>query len=225
MTVTPIPLDLTAPGAARALVAELDERGIEIRTLVNNAGVGTYGPFAGEDLDRITTEITLNVLALTQVTRLLWPQLLAAGNGVLINVASTAAYQPAPYIAVYAATKAYVRSFGEALWYEARGTGTRVLTLAPGPARTEFFEAAGSDAFVVGQELGIGQVIDIALRALDRRVPPLSVVTGWRNAFAARLAAFVPRRALVMIAGRAMRPGPEAPTEPVDEAPSATGQP
>lgn len=208
VTVTVLPCDLTAPDAAKDLVADLDARGIEVEVLVNNAGAGTYGPFAGEDLDQVTREVTLNVTALTQLTLLLWPRLLASGRGVLVDVASTAGFQPLPYIAVYAATKAYVRALTQALWFEARGTGTTVLAVAPGPTRTEFFDAAGSDGFEVGQVLTVEQVVRATMRALDRRNPPLEVVVGWRNALAARLPRLLPQRAVVGSVGRMTAPKP-----------------
>lgn len=204
--VTVLPCDLTAPDAARDLVTELDARGIAVEVLVNNAGAGTYGPFEGEDLERITREVTLNVTALTQLTLLLWPRLLASGRGVLVDVTSTAAFQPLPYIAVYAATKAYARSLTQALWFEARGTGTRVLAVAPGPTRTEFFDAAGSDGFAVGQVLTVDQVVRATMRALDRRRPPLEVVVGWRNALSARLPRLLPQRVVVATVGRMTAP-------------------
>jgi short-subunit dehydrogenase len=206
--VTVLPCDLTAPDAARSLVAELDARGLDVEVLVNNAGAGTYGPFAGEDLDRVTREITLNVTAVTQLTLLLWPRLLASGRGVLVDVTSTAGYQPLPYIAVYAATKAYARALTQALWFEARGTGTTVLAVAPGPTRTEFFDAAGSDGFAVGQILTVDQVVRATMRALDRRRPPLEVVVGWRNALSARLPRLLPQRAVVSTVGRMTAPRP-----------------
>ncbi|MEN1975774.1 SDR family NAD(P)-dependent oxidoreductase [Cellulomonas sp. P4] len=199
---TVLPVDLADPGGPAELVAGMRERGLRADALVNSAGFGTYGPFAGEDPARIAAEVQLNVAALTVLSRLLLPDLVAAPAGVLVNVASTAAYQPGPSFAVYAATKAYVRSLTEAIWQEHRGTPLRVLSLAPGPTETEFFEVAGSDRFRIGQVLTVPQVVDVAFRALDRRDPPPSVVAGRRNAVTAALAGALPRRLVLRVAGR-----------------------
>ncbi|WP_449386236.1 SDR family NAD(P)-dependent oxidoreductase [Cellulomonas soli] len=197
-----VPLDLTDADAAARLLARVDELGLDVRALVNNAGFGTYGAFAEADPARIAQEISLNVTAVTLLSRLFLPGLLAAGDGILVNVASTAAYQPGPYLAVYAATKAYVRSLTEALWQETRGTGLTVLALAPGPTQTEFFEAAGSEKFKVGQMLPVPEVVDVAFRALDRRNTPPSVVAGYRNRVTAVAAGLLPRRLTLAVAGR-----------------------
>ncbi len=206
VSVRVVPLDLTAPTAAATLLETLGAAGVSVDVLVNNAGFGTYGPFADEDLDRIVAETQLNVTAVTALSRAFFPQLLAAGNGLLVNVSSTAAYQPIPHIAVYAATKAYVRSLTEALWYEARGTGLRVIALAPGPTHTEFFEAAGSDKFAIGQVLAVPDVVGAVFRALERRNPPPSVVAGVRNKVTAVAGRFVPRRVLIGASGRLAAP-------------------
>lgn len=199
---TVLPADLTDPGAPAALAAEIRARDIRVDALVNSAGFGTYGPFAGEDPARVAEEVQVNVAALTLLTRLLLPALVASPRGVLVNVASTAAYQPGPSFAVYAATKAYVRSLTEAIWQEYRGTPLRVLCLSPGPAETEFFDVAGSDRFRIGQVLTVPQIVDIAFRALDRRTPPPSVVAGWRNAVTAAVVGALPRRLVLRVAGR-----------------------
>jgi short-subunit dehydrogenase len=197
-----LPADLTDPGAPAALVAELESRGLLVDALVNSAGFATYGPFADEDLERVVAQMQVNVAALTLLSRLLLPDLVASRRGVLVNVASTAAYQPGPSFAVYAATKAYVRSLTEAIWQEHRGTRLRVLALAPGPAETEFFAVAGSDRFRVGQVLSVPEIVDVAFRALDRRNPPPSVVAGLRNRVTAVAAGLVPRRVVLGVAGR-----------------------
>ncbi len=199
---TVLPTDLADPTGPARLVEDLHARGIRVDVLVNNAGFGTYGPFEGEDPARIADEVQVNVAALTLLSRLLMPDLLAAPRGVLLNVTSTAAYQPGPSLAVYAATKAYVRSLTEALWQEHRGSRLRVLALAPGPTDTEFFEAAGSDKFKVGQMLSVFEVVDVAMRALDRRDPPPSVVAGLQNRLASVAAGLVPRRLALSVVGR-----------------------
>jgi short-subunit dehydrogenase len=142
---TAIPLDLSLPAAGRTLAQEVDRRGLAVTSLVNNAGFGTFGPFHAEDPERLREEIGVDVASVVDVSRAFIERLRAAGTGVLINVASLAAYGPIPNMAVYAATKAFVLSFTEALWQESLGTGLRVIALSPGATRTEFFEVVGTD--------------------------------------------------------------------------------
>ena len=200
--VTVVPQDLTQPGAARAIVTALAERGLSADGLVNSAGFGTAGPFLEEDPDRIADEIAVNIGALTALTRLLLPQLIASRGGVVINIFSNAAYQPLPNLAVYAATKAYVTSLTEAIWKETRGTRLKVLALAPGPTETEFFDVAGSDDFKVGRAVGADRVVDEALALLRRRNPPPSHIVGGGNRVQAVSARMVPRRLVLAIASR-----------------------
>ncbi|MGV9913641.1 SDR family NAD(P)-dependent oxidoreductase [Streptomyces tendae] len=120
---TAVQLDLSEPGAGRRLAADLAGRGIRVDGLVNNAGFGTNGAFHREDPDRLTDEINVDVANLVDLTRAFIEPLRDSGRGVLVNVASAAAYAPSPGMAVYAACKAFVLSFTEALWYESRGTG------------------------------------------------------------------------------------------------------
>lgn len=194
--------DLSLPGAAQALFDRLSDRGVRVDALINSAGFGTAGPFAAEDLDRVTDEVQVNVLALTQLTLLLLPQLLHSPAGLLLNVSSTAAYQPLPNIAVYAATKAYVTALTEAIWQESRGTSLQVLALAPGPTETEFFAAAGSDRFKVGPTLTANEVVDAAFAALARRNSPPSLVVGARNRATAIFARLAPSRLALLVSAR-----------------------
>ncbi len=134
-----IELDLARVDAADQLLALLKD--IDIETLINNAGVGMGGEFFSEDVNKLESMIHLNILTLTKLTRYLLPKLEAL-RGNIINVASTAAFQPLPYMTVYAATKAYVLSFSEALHSELKDRGVYVLALCPGPTKTGFFDAA-----------------------------------------------------------------------------------
>lgn len=199
---TVLPADLADPAAPAELVAAIQARGLLVDALVNSAGFGTYGRFADGDPARIAAEVQVNVGALTQLSRLLLPDLAASRRGILVNVASTAAYQPGPAFAVYAATKAYVRALTEAIWQEHRGSRLRVLALAPGPAETEFFDVAGSDRFRAGQVVPVPQIVATAFRALDRRNPPPSVVPGLRNRLTAALVGVLPRRLVLAAVGR-----------------------
>lgn len=201
ITATAVPFDLTEPGAGEALAKEVAWRGITVTSLVNNAGFGTHAPFREEDPARVQREIGLNVASLVDVTRAFIDQL----TGVLVNVASSLGYQPWPNAAVYGATKAFVLSFTEALWQESRGTGLRVLALSPGPTRTEFFDTAGSDMARGVRLQTPSQVVTTALRTLDRRNPPPSVVSGTFNWVMTLTSRFTTRRANVLAFGAVTR--------------------
>lgn len=140
-----LPADLSEPGAARAVADDLNGRDLPVDVLVNNAGFGDLGRFVGTDDERQVDMIGVNVTSLTHLTRLLLPGMLERRRGGVLNVGSTAGFQPGPNMAVYYATKAYVLSFSEALAHELRGTGVTVTCLAPGPTKTEFAERAGMD--------------------------------------------------------------------------------
>lgn len=210
---TAIPLDLSEPGAGRLLAADLDRRGISVDGLVNNAGFGTDGPFHEEAPDRLTDEINVDVANLVDLTRAFIEPLRASGRGILVNVASMAAYTPVPAMAVYAACKAFVLSFTEALWYESRGTGLRVLSLAPGLTRTEFFDGLDGGAYQ-GTYQTPEQVVATAMRALDRGRRP-SVQSGRLNALVVKLSRFSTRRRAVLLSGRISARSSGAATAPL----------
>src|SRR6185369_8561371 len=130
---TPIPADLGVPGGGESLAGEIAGRGLAVDALVNNAGYGIAGAFDGSDLASQLGMIDLNDRALVELTHIYWPRMLASGRGGVLNVASTASFQPGPLMATYYASKAFVLSFSEALWKEARGTGVHVSCLCPGP--------------------------------------------------------------------------------------------
>ncbi len=198
--VTVIPMDLSAPAAGSRLKAETDRLGLRVTGLINNAGFGTHGPFQDEDPARLRDEIAVNIAALVDLTRAYVGDLRAADSGVLVNLASLAAYQPIPKMAVYAASKAFVLNFTEALWYEARGTGLRVTCLSPGATSTEFFDVLGSEADGGTPRQTAADVVTTALRALDRRTPPPSVVSGRLNRLLASGSRLLPRRAALLAA-------------------------
>lgn len=199
---TAIPLDLSLPGAGRTLAEEVHRRGLAVTSLVNNAGFGTFGPFHAEDPERLREEINVDAANVVDISRAFIERLRAAGTGVLINVASLAAYGPIPNMAVYGATKAFVLSFTEALWRESLGTGLRVIALSPGATLTEFNDVVGTEeatrraaTFQTPQ-----QVVQTALRALDRRTPP-SVVSGGLNRLMTNAGRVLTRRRAVLVAG------------------------
>jgi short-subunit dehydrogenase len=137
-----VPVDLSVPSGPAQLLSALETKAIEIDVLINNAGFGTFGPFADSVLEDELSQIQLNVLSLTHLTRALLPGMIRRGRGRVLNVASTAAFQPGPMMAVYYASKAYVLSFSEALTLELRGSGVTVTCLCPGPTMTGFMVRA-----------------------------------------------------------------------------------
>lgn len=186
-----VEMDLAADHPGQALAARVDRLGLHVTSLINNAGFATFGPFHQADPERLRREIAVDVTAVADISRAFIDQLRTAGNGVLVNVASMAAYQPNPRMALYGATKAFVLSLTEALWEESRGTGLRVLALSPGATRTEFFDVVGTTQAAGGTRLASPvDVVRTALTALDRRNPPPSVIAGRMN----RVTAFVARR-------------------------------
>ncbi|WP_022892207.1 SDR family NAD(P)-dependent oxidoreductase [Agromyces subbeticus] len=204
VAVHPISLDLAAAGAVGTLAAFVRDRGLTIDSLVNNAGFGMHGPLVDADPARIDEQVRLNVGALVSLTREFLPAMTASGRGILVNVASTAAFQPVPTMAVYGATKAFVLSFTEAVAFETRDSGLRVTTLCPGATRTEFFEVVGTEEARVGRYQTPAQAIATAMRALDARRTPASVVSGAGNAATAVFARIMPRSIVVPMTARIM---------------------
>ncbi len=202
-----IAMDLSVDGCGELLAAEVDRRGIAVSSVINNAGFGTYGRFHEEDPQRLRQEVGLDVTAVVDISRAFIGPLRRRGEGVLVNLASTAAYQPVPYMAVYGATKAFVLSFTEALWHESRGTGLRVMALSPGATRTEFFDVVGTEDAASGTRMQTSEeVVRTALKALDRRNPPPSVVSGAMNRIMTLSGRFASRRTVVRIVGRMISP-------------------
>ena len=201
-----IAADLSQPSAAASLFAETERRGLVVDLLINNAGFAKVGDFAKLPCDVQADMIRLNVNTLAELTRLYLPGMCQRRRGGVINVASNAAFQPVPYMAVYAATKAFVLSFSEAVAEEVAADGVTVLALCPGATATDFWTIAGAwedrrDAMQTAEE-----VVTVALRALERH--KASVVVGFQN----RLVAFVssrlgPRRLVARIAGRMLSAG------------------
>jgi short-subunit dehydrogenase len=194
--VTVIEADLSQPGAAAALAADIARRDLAIDVLINNAGLGAVGRFDRNDPGRIGEMLQVNIVALTELTRLLLPGMIARGYGRIMLVASVAGFQPGPRMAAYFASKAYVLSLGEALAYELRRTGVTVTTLCPGATATRFFEVAGANRAFMAKRLGrmmaADKVARLGYRGLmaGRRI----VVTGTLNRLLAIGGRFGPRR-------------------------------
>src|SRR3954454_3939709 len=135
--------DLARPESPEELFRELETAGVTVDVLINNAGFATFGPFVAADLHAELEELQLNVVTLTHLTKKLLPAMVARKRGGVLNVASTAAFQPGPFMAIYYATKAYVLSFSEALAAELEGQGVTISVLCPGPTETGFTARAG----------------------------------------------------------------------------------
>jgi hypothetical protein len=201
-----LPADLSRAGAAARLHAHVRTLGLEIDVLVNNAGFGFYGPFESESPEHLADQIQVNVVALAELTRLFVPSLLAR-RGAVLNLASTVAFQPAPFMSVYGATKSFVLSFSEALWAEYRTRGLHVAAVCPGPVETPFIDAMGGavrSTPVFSAPLTVDAVVRSCLVALDARKP--TSVVGWRNRMLAQSARLAPRALLARLSGRLLAP-------------------
>ena len=196
-------LDLMKPGAAAELLEETKRRELVIDMLVNNAGFGSMGDFVRLDLARELEMIDLNIKALIDLTHRFLGPMRDRGQGTIINVASTAGFQAVPYMATYAATKAFVLSFSEALWEENRQFGVHVMALCPGVTDTNFFNASRMERPPMRTIETPEDVVETALRALTHRKQ--SVISGWTNWFAVEAERFVPRSFVTKIAAKALR--------------------
>jgi uncharacterized protein len=187
-----IPADLTTPGGPPALVGELDQRGLEVEWLVNNAGVGTFGRFHELPIERELEEIGLNVEAPVALTGLLLPRMVERRRGVVMNVASVAGFGPMGFNATYGATKAFLLSFSEAIAVELEGTGVQVLCVCPGFTRTEFQEVAHVDVSSVPSFawMTAEEVADQAVRAVGKQTV---LVNGLLNRLLATSMRILPR--------------------------------
>src|SRR6185369_1464959 len=197
-------LDLTNAEARSQLFEETQKRELEIEMLINNAGFGSMGDFLKLDAQRELEMIELNVTALVELTQRFLGPMRERKSGTIINVASTAAFQAVPYMATYAATKAFVLSFSEALWDENRAHGVHVMALCPGVTETNFFEASKIDRPPMRTIQTPEEVVDAALRGMARKKSV--VISGWTNWLTVEAERFVPRNTVTKVAGKALRP-------------------
>ena len=202
---TVIAADLSKPGAVATLVRDIESRGLVVDVLINAAGLGANGAFEDSDPAQTHTMLQVNVVALTELTRLLVPPMATRGYGRIMLVASTAAFQPGPQMAVYCASKAYVLSFAEAIAYELRDRHITVTTLCPGATATQFAATANAAATPLfrGTLMSARDVARIGYAALKagRGV----VITGLRNKILATAARFSPHWATLGVASMMMR--------------------
>jgi short-subunit dehydrogenase len=160
-----IAADLTDPAAPQRLFDEVGQRGLQVEFLVNNAGFGSNGAFLDLDVAREAEMIEVNCTALLQLTHLFARPMRERKSGRILNVASTAAFQPGPYMATYYATKAFVVSFSEALAHELRGSGVTVTCHCPGATHTEFGAKAGNDKSLLFKRSGVAEAPEVARHA------------------------------------------------------------
>ena len=198
-----VALDLSLPESPARLFEEAQKRGLVIDLLINNAGFGAFGDFTTADLQRQLNMIDLNIKALVELTYRFLVPMRERKQGAIINLASTAAFQPVPYMTTYAATKAFVLSFSEALWEENRSFGVTVMALCPGVTETNFFEAARGHKPPARSSQTPEEVVETALRGLAARRS--NIVSGWANLLMVEAERFVPRSLVVRAAGRMLR--------------------
>ena len=198
-----VALDLRTPDAGAQLLEETKKRELEIDMLINNAGYGSMGDLVKLDLERELEMIQLNIRAVVDLTHRFLGPMRERKRGTIINVASTAAFQAVPYMSTYAATKAFVLSFSEAIGEENRAHGIHVMALCPGVTETNFFEAAKMDRPPMRTIQTPEEVVDAALRGLarEKRV----VVSGWTNWLMVEAERFVPRSMVTKVAAKALR--------------------
>jgi uncharacterized protein len=192
--------DLSEPGASAYVLDQTTRASIQVDVLVNNAGFGQYGMFAENDLEECLRQIQLNVTTLTHLTRLYLPAMIERRNGKVLNVASTAAFQPGPLMAVYFATKAYVLHFSEALGNELQDSGITVTCLCPGATATEFHKRAGTTGLRL-LKFGSMDAVTVAeggYRGLMAGKPV--VISGFKNWLLSQSVRFSPRSMVTAIA-------------------------
>jgi len=192
--------DLTEPAAAKSVFDTVTQKGLTIDLLINNAGFGDYGSFAERDGEQQLKMIQLNILALVDLTHQFLPGMRSRRSGSIINMSSAAAFQPMPYFSVYAASKAFVLSFSEALWAENRSYGVRVLAVCPGPTDTNFFQEAKFPQLLVNVAASnytpAEVVVREALLALEKNQSTL-VPGDIKNQLLVNIPRFLPRDAVV----------------------------
>jgi uncharacterized protein len=200
VTVKTIALDLAAPPAPKFLFDQLQREGVAIDILINNAGFGAFGELAQMPEQEVLGQIDLNIRALTELTRLFLPPMIARRSGRIMNVASTAAFQPGPLMAVYYATKAYVLSFSEAIANELRNTGVTVTCFCPGATHTDFAKRAGVENSRLFKKVGAMSAEKVALHGYRAVMEGRGLaISGTHNWLVAQSIRFAPRKLVTAI--------------------------
>jgi uncharacterized protein len=200
VTIKTIALDLAAPPAPKFLFDQLQREGVAIDILVNNAGFGAFGEFAQMPEVEILGQIDLNITALTALTRLFLPAMIARRSGRIMNVASTAAFQPGPLMAVYYATKAYVLSFSEAMANELNHSGVTVTCFCPGATHTGFAKRAGTENSRLFKQVGAMSAEKVAVDGYRALMEGRTVaISGAHNWLAAQSIRFAPRKMVTAV--------------------------
>ena len=197
--------DLSEPAAGQAVFNLVQAKGLDVDLLINNAGFGDYGAFSDRLLSKQMTMIQLNITTLVELTGLFLPLMQAKRAGAIINVSSIAGFQPIPYMSVYAATKAFVLNFSEALWAENKDLGVRILVSCPGPTESEFYHRADFPDSATGLNgmtmASASKVVQETLQALDKSQSTV-VAGGFANQVIVNLPRLVPRDLLVNVVGK-----------------------
>lgn len=203
VAITYIPLDLATAGAPEALVQSLNEQGLAIDVLVNNAGIGMYGAFAEGETTRLRDMLRINVVVPTILMRLLLPGMLERNQGKILNVASISSFMPGPWMAGYYATKAHLLSLSEAVSEELKGTKVTITALCPGPTETPFFKDAHMETskLVKGKKLpSAKEVAEYGYRAMQRN--QRIAIPGLKYRMLVFLFRFMPRKAVAYFVGK-----------------------
>lgn len=199
--------DLTEVGAAQSVYEIVQAQELTIDLLINNAGFGDYGDFAERDGERQVKIVQLNILALVDLTHKFLPEMRQRRSGSIINLSSLSAFQPIPYLSVYAASKAFILNFSQALWAENRPHNVRVLVVCPGPVETNFFAEANIPPALAGKTNKISaayEVVQESLKALAKG-DSIVVIGGVNTHLITKLSPLVPRRILLSMLARQFR--------------------
>lgn len=208
MQIEVLAADLAQPDCGPAIQQQIETRGLQVDILINNAGLGTYGPF--ETLSPQTEQelIAVNIAAMVSLSHAVIPGMLSRASGTILNLASTSAYQPCAYMAVYAASKAFVLHFSEALWAEYRERGIHVAALCPGPVETAFIAKLHNEDIrktsVFARTIQPGQVAEEAIKALTGTAP--SHIIGVKNWLMANSIRLAPRNLVAKMGAEMLRP-------------------
>ena len=226
VTVTTVPADLSRTEQVSRVAAHAAATQVDV--LVNNAGFGSYGSFAGLDPGREHAEVMVNAVAVVDLAHAVLPGMLARSRGGIITVASSIAFQPSPHQAVYGATKSFALAFSEALWAETRGSGVRILALCPGPVATGFFASLGDEAatssIIYKRTADPADVVRAGLRGFDHDA--MTIIPGLRTRVLAQGYRFLPRTVMARMTGKMLAPAEQhtttdpkhAPTPPAPDA-------